>query len=132
LFGRTGLLGLVTGLPGIIVFIVVAFLIEPATTYRPLALPCMRLHPVHSVVASRAVCGILHLPRIRDFSLSFQNANLLLVRFLALHNRSPAMCSSSSPLWPCASAALALVDAAHRIRIIFQITLYRVDSLHIF
>jgi hypothetical protein len=86
LFGRAGLLGLVTDLSGIIVLVMVTFLVETAATYRPFALPCLRPCPMHSVVVSRAVHGILHLAGIRDIRPPFQRANQLLMRLLALHN----------------------------------------------
>src|SRR2546429_4523493 len=100
LFRRPGPLRPVTALSGIIVFVVIAFLVEAAATNRPFALPRAPLCLVQRIVTPGAVCEFFRQPSIGNIRLALQNANLLLVGFpalqgslgfLALHDRSPIM-----------------------------------------
>jgi hypothetical protein len=75
----------VVGLPGVIVFVVIAFLVQPAAAYRHFALSNIRSGDMSPVIATGAVHGCFGLAGIWNVRLSFENANLLLVRFLALH-----------------------------------------------
>jgi hypothetical protein len=66
---------------------VIALLVQSAAAYRHFALSNIRPGDVSAVVASRAVHGCFGLAGIWNVGLSFENANLLLVCFLALHRR---------------------------------------------
>jgi hypothetical protein len=68
-------------------FVVIAFLVQSAAAYGHFALPNVLSGDVNAVIPSAAVHGSLVLAGIRNIRLSFQNANLLLVSFLALHQR---------------------------------------------
>ena len=71
-------------LSGIVVFVVIAFLVEAAATNRPFALPRARPCLVHGVIAPGAVCEFFRQPGIGNIRLALQNANLLLMGFPAL------------------------------------------------
>jgi hypothetical protein len=79
------LLRLVVVLPGVIVLVVIAFLVQSAAAYRHFALSNIRSGDMSPVIASGAVHRCLGLAGIWNVRLSFENANLLLMRFLALH-----------------------------------------------
>src|SRR2546423_1123991 len=81
------LLWLVVALPGVIMLVVIAFLIQAATAYGQFALPGIPFSEVNTRVPARAVHRCLDLAGIRNIRLPFENAKLLLVSFLALHDR---------------------------------------------
>src|SRR2546423_6862921 len=81
------LLWLVVALPGVIMLVVIAFLIQAATAYGQFALPGIPFSEVNTRVPARAVHRCLRLAGIRNIRLPFENAKLLLVSFLALHDR---------------------------------------------
>jgi hypothetical protein len=112
----------VAGLFLMIVLVVVAFLVKPTATDRKFRLP--------GLLVPRRTCGarpsagkvVIRLPRIRDIRLSFEYAELLLVRLTALQRCTrTALALASGTLSPV--IYFSLVDTSHRIGVVLDVTL---------
>src|SRR5689334_5647202 len=89
LLRRHRLLRLVAVLPGVIVLVVIAFLVEPAPAHRKLALPRQRIGVVNANVIDVVAVQLRDLPLVRHVGLSFEYAQLLLVGLWSLHAGAP-------------------------------------------